>query len=622
MQTECSPTLFEFEPVERHKVVAGFDGGIITSDAGGLLLGRLDRGLGLIRRMASCFTDRRDPRLLEHTVETLVGQRVFALALGYEDLNDHDELRHDPLFHVLAGKLEAKRSDCAPVAGKSTLNRLEHRPRREAGKYHKIDYDAPSLEALFVDIFLDGHKRAPKEIVLDLDATDDTIHGEQEGRFFHGYYDSYCYLPLYIFCGRFLLGAKLRPANIDGAAGAVDEVARIVARIRARWPKVRIVLRGDSGFCREELMAWCEAEGVAYLFGLAPNARLKAVLAPEAWEAARLCRTTGKAARLFRDFAYQTETSWSRPRRVVGKAEHLPDGANPRFVVTSLGREKIDARGLYEDLYCARGEMENRIKECQLDLFADRTSSATMQANQLRLWFASMAYVLLRVRLKMNRVFSGSCEAAREELDAGEEDPGLGGLDGRLEVLCQPPVSIEPGERALDDPSAGQELEALHARGTVDDLQRPAADPLQCALELGPGIGAVGEDVAQAGKVAGDGGEHRRRAVAVLDLGAVDHDRDQQAAGVGEDVTLAALDFLSGVEAPDTAAFRGFYALTVDDTGRRAGRAALGLARRDQQLPVDLGPGAVVPPEIKVALHRRAWREVPGQHAPWTAATQ
>ena len=303
-------------------------------------MGRLDRGLGLIRRMASCFTDRRDPRLLEHTVETLVGQRVFALALGYEDLNDHDELRHDPLFHVLAGKLEAKRSDCAPVAGKSTLNRLEHRPRREAGKYHKIDYDAPSLEALFVDIFLDGHKRAPKEIVLDLDATDDTIHGEQEGRFFHGYYDSYCYLPLYIFCGRFLLGAKLRPANIDGAAGAVDEVARIVARIRARWPKVRIVLRGDSGFCREELMAWCEAEGIAYLFGLAPNARLKAVLAPEAWEAARLCRTTGKAARLFRDFAYQTETSWSRPRRVVGKAEHLPDGANPRFVVTSLAGKR------------------------------------------------------------------------------------------------------------------------------------------------------------------------------------------------------------------------------------------------------------------------------------------
>ena len=375
---------------------------------------------GYLSMSVPFLTDRRDPRLLEHTVETLVGQRVFALALGYEDLNDHDELRHDPLFHVLPGKLEAKRSDCAPVAGKSTLNRLEHRPRREAGKYHKIDYDAPSLEALFVDIFLDGHKRAPKEIVLDLDATEDTIHGEQEGRFFHGYYDSYCYLPLYIFCGRFLLGAKLRPANIDGAAGAVDEVARIVARIRARWPKVRIVLRGDSGFCREELMAWCEAEGVAYLFGLAPNARLKAVLAPEAWEAARLCRTTGKAARLFRDFAYQTETSWSRPRRVVGKAEHLPDGANPRFVVTSLGREKIDARGLYEDLYCARGEMENRIKECQLDLFADRTSSATMQANQLRLWFASMAYVLLselrRIALRHTQFADATCGTIRLKL--------------------------------------------------------------------------------------------------------------------------------------------------------------------------------------------------------------
>ena len=261
MQTECSPTLFEFEPVERHKVVAGFDGGIITSDAGGLLLGRLDRGLGLIRRMASCFTDRRDPRLLEHTVETLVGQRVFALALGYEDLNDHDELRHDPLFHVLAGKLEAKRSDCAPVAGKSTLNRLEHRPRREAGKYHKIDYDAPSLEALFVDIFLDGHKRAPKEIVLDIDATDDTIHGEQEGRFFHGYYDSYCYLD----CGRSCsapsspsTGPPARSTRSPGRPhpGPLAEGADRAAR--------------RFGFCREELMAWCRP--IAYLFGLATRA--------------------------------------------------------------------------------------------------------------------------------------------------------------------------------------------------------------------------------------------------------------------------------------------------------------------------------------------------------------
>ena len=307
MQTECTPALFDFEPVERKKVVAGFDGGTITSDAGALLLGRLDRGLGLIPRMATCFTDRRDPGLLEHTVETLVGQRVFGLALGYDDLNDHDELRHDPVFAVLAGKLEAKRSGCAAVAGKSTLNRLEHTPKRDAEKYHKIDYDAARLEALFVDIFLDAHTRPPKEIVLDLDPTDDPIHGEQEGRFFHGYYDCYCYLPLYIFCGRFLLCAKLRPSNIDGAAGAVDEVARIVARIRARWPKVRIVLRGDSGFCREELMTWCEESGVGFVFGLAPNERLKAVLAPEAWEAERRCETTGKAARVFKDFAYRTD---------------------------------------------------------------------------------------------------------------------------------------------------------------------------------------------------------------------------------------------------------------------------------------------------------------------------
>jgi hypothetical protein len=434
MQTECNPALFEFEPVDGKKIVAGFDGGTITSDAGALLLGQLDRGLGLIGRMAACFRDRRDPRLVEHRVETLVGQRVFALALGYEDLNDHDELRHDPTFAVLAGKLAAKRADCAPLAGKSTLNRLEHKPKREAGKYHKIDYDAARLETLFVDLFLEAHgarrRRPPKEIVLDLDATDDPIHGAQEGRFFHGYYDGYCYLPLYIFCGRFLLAAKLRPANIDGAAGALDEVARIVGQIRARWPKVRIVLRGDSGFCREELMAWCEANRVDYLFGLAPNARLKAVLAREAWWAKRLCERSGKAARLFRDFAYQTETSWSRPRRVVGKAEHLPaggdraggdrGGANPRFVVTSLARKRIDARALYEDLYCARGEMENRIKEQQLDLFADRTSSATMQANQLRLWFSSMAYVLLselrRIALRHTRFADATCGTIRLRL--------------------------------------------------------------------------------------------------------------------------------------------------------------------------------------------------------------
>ena len=337
MQTECTPALFEFEPVERKKVVAGFDGGTITSDARALLLGRLDRGLGLIRRMAACFTDRRDPRLLEHTVETLVGQRVFGLALGYEDLNDHDELRHDPLFHVLAGKLEANRSDCAPVAGKSTLNRLEHTPKGAAAKYHKIDHDPARVAALFVEILLDAHNRPPRWIVLDLDATDDPIHGQQEAGYFHGYYDCHCYLPLYIFCDRFLLAAKLRPSNLGGADGAVGEVARVVGQIRARWPRVRIVLRGDGDFSTDELMNWCEAEpGIDIVFGLSRNQRLEAVLAPEMAEAKACCAATGEATRRFKDFAYQTERSWSRPRRVVGKAEHLRGRANPRFVVTSL----------------------------------------------------------------------------------------------------------------------------------------------------------------------------------------------------------------------------------------------------------------------------------------------
>src|SRR5208337_3097984 len=394
MPTECSPKQYEFEAIERRAVVACFDGGNITSNAGGLLLGQVDRGLGLIHRFAQCFRDRRVPRYVEHRVETLVGQRIFGLALGYEDLNDHDELRHDPTFAVLAGKLTPRRSDCAPVAGKSTLNRLEHTPKRDAAKYHKIDYDGACIERLFVDLFLSAHERAPREIVLDLDATDLPLHGHQEGRFFHGYYDGYCYLPLYVFCGRHLLLAKLRRSNIDASADAVEAVAKIVAQIHERWRKVRIILRADSGFAREELMAWCEANGVDYVFGLARNQRLEAVLAEPLAEAARRCAETGRPARLFRDFRYRTLDTWSRERRVVGKAEHTPQGANPRFVVTSLGRTAFDARALYEDLYCARGEAENRIGE-QFELFADRASSATMQANQLRLWFSAMAYVLL-----------------------------------------------------------------------------------------------------------------------------------------------------------------------------------------------------------------------------------
>ena len=367
MPTECTPTLFEFEAVERRAVVAGFDGGDITSNAGALLLGQVDRGLGLMRRFAACFTDRRDPRFVEHALETLVGQRIFGLALGYEDLNDHDELRKDPTFAVLAGKLApVLRSDCEALAGKSTLNRLEHTPRRHAAKYHKIDCDGSRVDALLVDLFLEAHERAPKEIVLDLDNTDIPLHGGQEGRFFHGHYGGYCYLPLYVFCGRDLLLARQRCANVAGSVGAVEEMARIVAQIRQSWPR----------------------------FGLARNVRLEAVLAEPLAEAKRLCLASGKPARVFNDFRYRTRDSWSRERRVVGKAEHTLDGANPRFVVTSLRRPRIAARALYEDLYCARGEAENRIGE-QFEMFADRASSATLQANQLRLWFSAMAYVLV-----------------------------------------------------------------------------------------------------------------------------------------------------------------------------------------------------------------------------------
>jgi hypothetical protein len=280
MQTDCIPDLFGFVAVEGRPVVAAFDGGSITSDAGALLLGATDRAIGLINRFAACFRDFRCRGLIEHEVKTLIGQRVFGLALGYEDLNDHDDLRHDPVMSILAGKLEARREDCAPVAGKSTLNRLEL-SRPLPTRYHKISHDAAMIERLPVDLFVEAHRRPPKQIILDLDATDDPLHGHQEGRFFHGYYDCYCYLPLYVFCGRHLLAAKLRKADIDASAGAVEEIARIVAQIRARWPDVRILLRADSGFAREALMAWCEANGVDYLFGLARNPRLAAMIESE-----------------------------------------------------------------------------------------------------------------------------------------------------------------------------------------------------------------------------------------------------------------------------------------------------------------------------------------------------
>jgi Transposase DDE domain group 1 len=400
-------------------VVAGFDGGTITSDAGALLLGATDRALGLIDRFAQCFRDSRAEALIEHTVATMVGQRVFAIALGYEDLVDHDELRCDPIMAVLAGKLTAKRKNCAPVAGKSTLNRLEL-GTDEPRPYHKIGHDPLAIEAAFVDLFIEAHARPPRQIILDLDATDDPLHEHQEGRFLHGYYDNYCYLPLYIFCSRHLLAAKLRRSNIDASAGAVEEVARIVGQVRARWPRVRILLRADSGFARDGLRTWCELNGVDYLCGLARNSRLAGEIEGELAQAREQSQATDRPARRFKEFSWSTLDSWSRARRVIAKAEWTGGEANPRFVVTSLDRTEAGARYLYETIYCARGEMENRIKECQLDLFADRTSAKTMRANQLRLWFASLAYMLLcalrRVGLKHTRFAEATCGTFRLKL--------------------------------------------------------------------------------------------------------------------------------------------------------------------------------------------------------------
>ena len=394
MPTECSAECIDFGMVEGRPVEAAFDGGLVTSDAGALLLGATDRAIGLTDRFAACFHDARRQELIEHEVATLVSQRVIAIACGYEDLIDHDELRHDPMMAVLAGKLKARREGCAPAAGKSTLNRLEL-SQLEPTRYHKISHNPTAIRNLFVDLFLEAHARAPRQIILDLDATDDPLHGEQEGRFYHGHYDCYCYLPLYVFCGRDLLVAKLRRADKDAAAGSVEEVERLVARIRARWPRTRILLRADSGFARDDLMAWCEANDVDFVFGLQQNPRLVGAIAHELTRAEARSRRSGQPERCFKSFMWTTLTSWSRRRRVVAKAEWTKNEANPRFVVTSLPRRAGNAKHLYEQVYCARGEMENRIKECQLDLYADRTSAATMRANQLRLWFHSMAYVLV-----------------------------------------------------------------------------------------------------------------------------------------------------------------------------------------------------------------------------------
>ena len=388
LMTECKQESFTFTAHFSHRVQSEFTAGRVSSDGGALLLREADRKINLLGRLASCFSDGRSPLLVRHRLSEMLAQRIYGLALGYEDLNDHEQLRSDPLLGLLSGKRELDE----PLAGKSTLNRLELTGR--SLRYHKISYSAESMDRLLTDLYIESHATVPEQIVLDLDATDIPLYGHQPERFFHGHYDSYCYLPLYIFAGDQLLCARLRPANQDAAAGSVEEVSRIVTQLRERWPEVRIVLRADSGFCREQLMGWCESNHVDYLFGLARNQRLRKIIGAEMHQAHILHQSSGKAVRVFAQFSYRTRKSWSCARRVVAKAEYLDKGENPRFVVTSLTAEQWAAQDLYEKFYCARGEMENRIKE-QMCLFADRLSTDEMKGNQLRLYFSALAYTLM-----------------------------------------------------------------------------------------------------------------------------------------------------------------------------------------------------------------------------------
>ena len=429
MQTDCSSNQLRFQVFGNKSVVASFDGGRITSDAGGLLLREIEQGQQFLKKFSESFLDLRNPKFVEHSVYQLVSQRIYGLCFGYEDLNDHDQLRTDPLLALLCGKtdLEGNARRCArdrekALAGKSTLNRLEtagsilsKRPR-----YKKILAETTELEEFFVRSFLRTTRKAPPQIILDFDATDDPLHGRQEGRFFHAYYDCYCYLPLYVFCGDHLLWAQLRKADIDASAGSLEVLQRIVKLIRHKWPLVKILIRADSGFCRDSLMSWCEANGVHFLFGLAKNRRLLKRISRTMKKTRADWASSGRAARRFIQFSYRTRSSWSRARRVVAKAEYLDKGENPRFVVTNLSSQDYEAQLLYEKLYCARGEMENRIKEQQLYLFADRTSSASMAANQLRLWFSSLAYVILNelrgVGLRGTRMAQATCASIRLKL--------------------------------------------------------------------------------------------------------------------------------------------------------------------------------------------------------------
>jgi len=430
MGTECITEQMEFQQLARRRVIGRFDGGKISSDGGGVLLREVERRTEIVKRLArDCFRDYRDEDRIEHTVGALIRQRVYGIALGYEDLNDHDSLRHDVVMGLLSEKRDPSGRDRVreqdqgkAIAGKSTLNRLELTPAdaNEKSRYKKIVADSGKIDELMITVFIESYQSAPSEVVLDVDATDDPLHGNQEGKYFHGYYAEYCYLPLYIFGGEHLLCARLRQANEDPASGVLQELKRIVEKLKQAWPEVRIIVRGDSGFCREEIMSYCERESLDYVLGLAKNSRLIKEIEEEMAEAKQSYQATQTAARVFKDFRYQTRESWSRERRVVGKAEYLAKGENPRFIVTSIASEEKGARELYEDFYCARGDMENRIKEQQLGLFADRTSTSWMRSNQLRLYFSSFAYILMhalrRLGLEGTELAKAQCDTIRLKL--------------------------------------------------------------------------------------------------------------------------------------------------------------------------------------------------------------
>jgi hypothetical protein len=407
--TECNQSSFGFEASGRREIVARFDGGTISSDGGAFLLRQTDKRLNLLSRLSACFVDGRSQNLVEHTIQEMLSQRIYGLALGYEDINDHEQLRRDPVFGILAGR-EALEE---PLAGKSTLNRMEL-GTGITDRYKKITYWKDAIDELMVRVFIESHRSAPGEIVLDVDTTDLPLHGKQEGRFFHGYYDNYCYLPLYVFCGDHVLCARLREANHDASFGCLTEIGRIVVQLRAAWPAVKIVLRGDSGFCRNELMSWCESHGVDFVFGMARNQRLRKIIGQRMHEATQQWTRTGKPARVFTEFKYRTKktkkSGWDCARRVVAKAEHIDGKENPRFVVTSLPPAEWAAQTLYEQLYCERGDMENRIKE-QFSLFADRVSAETMRANQMRLYLSAMAYILVSGLRRLGLKTTGLAQA-------------------------------------------------------------------------------------------------------------------------------------------------------------------------------------------------------------------